>query len=98
MYGEGAGTAVEQRFHNDQPKEVPVGLHSQLSDLTKRIAQSVAITEKMLDRVLGPKPMDGLLGGPKTEREPTTHDLVNDCHRIMQRLEARLTALNVAIS
>lgn len=93
MYGE-AGNAVTDERSATQP----VGLHSQLSDLTKRIGQAVAITEKMLDRVIGPKPVDGLIGGNKNEREPTTHDLVNDCHRIMQRLETRLAALNVAIS
>lgn len=76
---------------------LPVGVHSQLSDLAKRIAASVAQADKMLDRASGPKPKDS---GPinKEAHEPSTREWATLCHKAMAQLENRLADLQQVIS
>jgi hypothetical protein len=81
----------------EQAPSAAVGVHPQLSDLAKRISASVSVVEKLLNRVTGPKPTEGITGNKET-REPSTQECIAMCHKEMARMENRLADLQTAIS
>ena len=91
MYGERAESSAPSR-------ELPVGIHPQVSDLAKRIGAAICQAEKMLDRVRGSQPQTPSETANKNAAEPSTQQLIGNCHSAMGRLESCLNELQTAIA
>lgn len=88
-------------MYNETPrddKELPSGIHPQISDLAKRISAATAQTEKMLDRVRGSRPQTPSDQSTKIAQEPSMQDWVRGCHSRMGDLENLLNELQVLIA